>query len=219
MIVVLLLDSGDFVVNQLKFFFVENCVKFSIIIAIFFLEGCKMRNVEFPEMKSFNLVLPLFNPHMQEFVCSIELDRVPPIDAEAESWFIEALSLDSREIFIKDRNYKKIVELTRQAAERHHWKAMLNLASYYLREKDPEHGKADAVRIVEKAMSLGIPAAYDRMGTFYKNGTGVNSDITKAYALWQRAAELGNPSSMEFLGGKLDAVWDDPDGGFWAICP
>ena len=51
-----------------------------------------MRNVEFTEIKSFNLVLPLFNPHMQEFVCGIEIDRVPPIDAEAESWFIEALS-------------------------------------------------------------------------------------------------------------------------------
>ena len=80
---------------------------------------------------------------------------MPPIDAEADKWFNEALALEDPEIFEDDRDYKKIVQLTRQAAERHHWKAMLNLASLYLEGRDPQHGREDAIRIVEEAMKLG----------------------------------------------------------------
>jgi hypothetical protein len=41
---------------------------------------------------------------------------------------------------------------------------MLNLASLYVEGRDPSHGNEEAVQLVEKAMRLGIPAAYDRMG-------------------------------------------------------
>ena len=180
------------------------------------LSACKMDNSGQKDAPSRYLVLPLFNPHMSAFECTIEANRVPPIDAQADVWFHEALSLDSADIYVDYRDYKKIVQLTRQAAERHHWKAMLNLASLYLEGHDSAHGEEDAVKLVEEAMRLGIPAAYDRMGTYYSNGTGVRADATRAYAFWQRAAEMGNPDAMAFLGEKMDAVWDDPDGSFWA---
>jgi hypothetical protein len=166
-----------------------------------------------------NEELPLFNPHRADFTCQVEAGKVPPIDAEADAWFLEARALETdRDLLDEERDWKKIVQLTRLAAERRHWKAMLNLASLYLDGRDPEHGIGDAVLLVEQGMRLGIPAAYDRMGTFHMNGV-VQGDVSQAYAFWQRAAEMGNPQAMTFLAEKLMATWDNPKEGFWANIP
>jgi len=166
-----------------------------------------------------NEELPLFDPHRPSFTCEIEATKVPPIDAQADAWFREAQALDDPDTWEEDRDYKKIVQLTRQAADRRHWKAMLNLATLYLEKRDPPHGAMEALALVEEAMRLGIPAAYDRMGTYYMNGVGVAGGPTKAFAFWQRAAEMGNPQAMAYLGGKMAATWDSPHDGFWANIP
>jgi hypothetical protein len=166
-----------------------------------------------------NKDLPLFNPHMPSFDCKVETSFVPPVDAEADAWFREARVMESPEIFMAQRDYSKIVQLTRQAAERHHWKAMLNLASLYIENRDPSHGVADALKIVEQAMELGIPAAYDRMGTYHLNGTGVNAEISRAYAFFQKAAQMGNPTAMSFLAEKLRAGSDGIMPGYWDNIP
>ena len=178
------------------------------------LSSCKMKTTERLPEQSF----PLFNPHRTEFVCQIEATKVPKLDAEAEQWFLEAQALEDPNIYEADRDYKRIVQLTRQAADRLHWKAMLNLASLYLENRDPPHGVPDAIRIVREAMRLGIPAAFDRLGTYYLNGVGVGG-VSEAYALFQKAAEMGNPQSMTFLGQKMNATWDSPHDGFWANIP
>lgn len=166
-----------------------------------------------------NQSLPLFNPHVADFFCETEASKVPLIDAQAEDWFLEARALEDPEIFVEDRDYKKIVDLTRQAAQRLHWKAMLNLASLYVEGRDPLYGNEDAVQLVEKAMRLGIPAAYDRMGTYYANSTGVDGDITRAYAFWQKAAQMGNPQAMAFLAGKLNVGPRSEGAGYWSNIP
>ncbi|MGH8856107.1 MAG: tetratricopeptide repeat protein, partial [Telluria sp.] len=166
-----------------------------------------------------NEELPLFDPHQSSFTCQIEASKVPPIDAQADAWFREAQVLDDPDLWEEDRDYKKIVQLTRQAAERRHWKAMLNLATLYLEKRDPPHGEMEALALVEQAMRLGIPAAYDRMGTYYMNSVGVSGDATKAYAFWQKAAEMGNPHAMGYLGEKMSSTWDIPNEGYWANIP
>jgi hypothetical protein len=181
------------------------------------LMACKMINHSVDDLPR-NQSLPFFNPHVADFVCRVETSNVPPIDAQAQSWFLEARALEEPGQ-IKLPDYERIVQLTRRAAERHHWKAMLNLASYYLEQRDPPHGTEDAVKLVEQAMRLGIPAAFDRMGTYYMNGTGVRADATRAYAFWQRAAEMGNPQAMSFLGDKISGYEDSPAEGFWANKP
>lgn len=178
--------------------------------------ACKMPN---DKVLPRNQSLPLFNPHVSDFICEIESNKVPPIDAQAEDWFLEARAMEDPEIAVEDRDYKRIVALTRQAAERLHWKAMLNLASLYVEGRDPLYGEEEAVQLVEKAMRLEIPAAYDRMGTFYANSTGVDGDITRAYAFWQKAAVMGNPQAMAFLGEKLRAGTDGAIPGYWANIP
>jgi hypothetical protein len=179
--------------------------------------ACQMTN-DSTTVQPRNQSLPLFKPHVAEFACEVEATKVPPIDAEADAWFVEARSLEAPDR-LDDPDYKTIVHLTRKAAERRHWKAMLNLASLYLEQRDPQKGVEDAVRLVESAMELGIPAAYDRMGTYFMNGTGVKADSSKAYAFWQKAAEMGSPAAMTFLADKLRAGEDGAIPGYWANIP
>src|SRR5450830_1740267 len=191
------------------------CLVLLVILCIS-LFSCKMPN---DKVLPRNQSLPLFNPHVADFICEIEASKVPPIVAQAEDWFLEARAMEDPEIFVEDRDYKKIVDLTRQAAERLHWKAMLNLASLYVEGRDPLYGEEEAVLLVEKAMRLGIPAAYDRMGTYYSNSTGVTGDTTRAYAFWQKAAQMGNPQAMAFLAGKLKVGPRSEGAGYWSNIP
>jgi len=171
------------------------------------------------DVPSRNQTLPHFEPRVFTFTCEIETSKVPPVDAEADAWFRQSRAMESPETIEAERDYKKIVQLTRAAADRHHWKAMLNLASLYLERRDPEHGVSDAVSLVEQAMRLGIPAAYDRMGTYYMNGTGVTPDATRAYAFWQRAAQMGNPDAQAFFAEKFDVGPDSENANHWSNIP
>lgn len=163
--------------------------------------------------------LPEFDPHLSSFTCQIESANVPPIDAQANDWFLSARALEDPLLYDEKIDYKEIVRLTRKAADRFHWKAMLNLASLYIEGRDPGNGKDEAVALVSQAIDLGIPAAYDRMGTYQLNGTGSFGGVGDAYALFQRAAQMGNPQSMAFLGEKLDAGADGLKAGYWGNIP
>jgi hypothetical protein len=161
-----------------------------------------------------NEKLPLFDPHILSYVCAPV--PLPRFDAQADAWFQEARALEDPEIYVDDRDYGKIVALTRQAADRKHWKAMINLASFIIEGRDPPSSADEAVQLVEAAMKMGVPAAYDRMGTFYMNGTGVKPNATRAYAFWQQAAKMGNPESLTDLGRKMFSLDDRPSHSRWA---
>jgi hypothetical protein len=192
----------------------HNLAIFFIILT--FLTACDMDKTKVaPHMQE----LAPFDPHIVSFECQTEASKVPPVDAQAEDWFLEARALEDRTTFVEDRDFKKIVRLTRQAAERHHWKAMLNLASLYVEGRDPPNGEDEALELVSLAVELGIPAAYDRMGTYYLNGTGLNGNIDRAYAFFQKAAAMGNPQAMAFLGEKMDAGADGLKPGYWGNIP
>ncbi|MPV68353.1 sel1 repeat family protein [Burkholderia sp. BE17] len=165
--------------------------------------------------------LPLFSPHRKSFVCVYQDQHVPPVDPQAELWFQQALALDNPHIDYDKRDYVKIYQLYTQAAERNHWKAMLNIASLILsnRQGVPTHDPETAIRWVEKAMKLGVPDAYDMMGIYHQNGLIKGGDATSAYAFFQRAADIGSPSAQTFIGTKTDATYDDPGGEFWGNLP
>jgi hypothetical protein len=162
-----------------------------------------------------NMALKAFDPHRSSFVCKHEADAVPPIDPEAEQWQQEAMAATSFDKWEEDRDYKKAVELWRKAAERKHWKAMINLANAYAHGQGVPKDTEQAVLILEQAMKLGIPAAYDLMGTYHMDGLGVKQDASRAYAFWQLAADMGSPSAMAYIGKALRADYDNPAQGFW----
>ena len=161
--------------------------------------------------------LPLFNPHRKTFTCVYQDQHLPPVDPQAELWFQQALALDSPDIYYENRDYPKIYKLYVQAADRGHWKAMLNLASLILSDSPgvPQHDPDAAIAWVERAMQLGVPDAYDVMGTYHQNGMIKGGDATSAYPLFQRAADMGSPSAQTFLGFKMSGNYDSPDGEFW----
>jgi len=164
--------------------------------------------------------LPLFEPHRKTFTCVHQDQHVPLIDPQAELWYQQALELSRPDIYYTSRDYPQIYKLYLQAAQRNHWKAMLNLASLILSDYAvPEHDPEQAIRWVEKAMLLGVPDAYDRMGVYHQNGLIKGGDATSAYGFFQKAADMGSPSAMTFLGEKLVANYDDPSEGFWGNKP
>jgi TPR repeat protein len=195
----------------------EGCrVAAALLIVLTLLTACDLDETKaLPHMQA----LPPFDPHIASFECRTEASKVPPIDAQADDWFLEARAMEDSSTFVDERDYKKIVQLTRQAAERHHWKAMLNLASLYVEGRDRPNGDDEAMMLVSDAMELGVPAAYDRMGTYYLNSTGVFGNVERAYAFFQRAAAMGNPHAMDFLGEKMDAGADGLKPGYWGNIP
>ena len=166
--------------------------------------------------------LKRFNPHRKDFTCVYQAQHLPPTDPQAELWFQQAMALDDPNIFYKDKDWKKIFQLYQQAADRGHWKAMLNLATLMTDYPDyplPSHDPETAIELVEKAMNLGVPDAWDMMGVYHLHGLVPNGDATSAYAFFQEAADMGSPRAQVFLGEALDATWDNPGQGFWANIP
>lgn len=112
------------------------------------------------------------------------------------------------------RDYTQAAKLWGKAAERNHWKAMLNLSNAYARGEGMERDSEQAVLLLERAMRLEIPAAFDVMGTNHLYGIGVKKDVSRAYAFWQLAAEMGSPSAMAYLGKRMKGLYDSPP-AFW----
>ena len=112
-----------------------------------------------------NMSLKAFEPHRREYECKHEAANVPPIDPDAEIWLQQGLAATSDELPEEKQNYALAAKLWQQAADRKHWKAMLNLASLYVNGQGVAQDAERAVLMVESAMKLGIPAAFDLMGT------------------------------------------------------
>jgi len=161
-----------------------------------------------------NMPLKAFEPHRKDFVCKFQEDVLPRSE-EAERWFEEGLALTSPGIWPNERDYRGAIQLWQRAADRNHWKAMINLANAYAHGEGVAKDTERAVLILEQAMLLGVPAAFDVMGTYHLHGIGVKQDPSRAYGFWQLAAEMGSPGSMAYLGKKLEALYDSPP-HFWA---
>jgi len=162
-----------------------------------------------------NMPLKAFDPHRKEFQCKHEADIVPPNDPQAEIWFQEGLALTNHRLWPEQRNYKMAIQLWQQAADRGHWKAMLNLADGYAHGEGVDRNTERAIQIIEEAMRMGIPAAFNVMGRYHMEGMGVKSDPSRAYAFLELAADMGSASAQAFIGKALRAVYDDPAQGFW----
>jgi tetratricopeptide (TPR) repeat protein len=159
--------------------------------------------------------LDKFDPHRKDFVCKHEAEANPPITAEAEALFQQALALVSYEMWSENRIYAKAAELYEQAMKLGHWKAQFNLAGLYLQGLGVEQNPEKAIELTEDLMRKGVPAAWDNMGTMYMGGIGsLKQDATVAYAFWQHAADMGSMASQTYIGKKLLGNHDEPP-SFW----
>ncbi|MDF0606718.1 sel1 repeat family protein [Neisseriaceae bacterium TC5R-5] len=167
---------------------------------------------------------PLFFAHRPDFTCVYRDAKLPPISAEADELLQQALLLEWNEMQpSSETDWPRVIALTRKAAELGNWKARLNLVHLRLERRgtafDLPNDTEVAVQEVEAMMVDGIPDAFDLMGNFYELGTGVEADISKAYAFYQYAADQGSPSAQTFIASMLLAVEDEPERGMWANIP
>ncbi|MEI9748928.1 DUF6396 domain-containing protein [Moellerella wisconsensis] len=136
------------------------------------------------------------------FTCVYEKDTLPPVDPEADIWFKQARVLEKINKY--QRDYVKIGELYRKAAERNHPKAMLNLSNLISYGKVPPiGGKGPAQEvwdIIRKMAKLNISYGYYQMGHYLDTGYGVVADRTKALAYFRQAADLGSPEAQYVIG-------------------
>ncbi|MDC8756740.1 tetratricopeptide repeat protein [Janthinobacterium fluminis] len=146
---------------------------------------------------------PFTPPNVPAFTCVAEVGQAPPADAQAEAWFREALALEQSAMLPDSAEFKQMLDLLQRAAERKHGGAMLKLGSVYLGGRAWGRNKTDTLRLLDEAMRLGVPRAYYTMGKLYVEGVGVRTSAAKGYALWQKAAALGNPQAMTELAKVL----------------
>ncbi|MEI9750051.1 DUF6396 domain-containing protein [Moellerella wisconsensis] len=139
------------------------------------------------------------------FTCVYEKDTLPSVDPEADIWFKQARELEKINKY--QRDYAKIGELYRKAAERNHPKAMLNLSNLISYGKVPPiEGKGPAQEvwdIIRKMAKLNISYGYYQMGHYLDTGYGVVADRTKALAYFRQAADLGSPEAQSVIGDIL----------------
>lgn len=161
--------------------------------------------------------LERFDPHRKTFTCVHEADAVPPIDAEAETWNQQALAFTNPDLWPRQRNPEQAAALLMKAAAKKHWRAQMNLVAAYQRGIGVPADQHKAIELLEEAMRWGVPAAWDQMGVYWQNGLIAGGpNAAKAYAFFQKAADLGSPAAQTFIGEKLVAIVDDEKFGFWA---
>ncbi|WP_409171088.1 sel1 repeat family protein [Variovorax sp. H27-G14] len=181
----------------------------AMVFAIFSLTACN--RISLPR----NINLKAFDPHRAEFICKYEADANPPITSEAEALFQQGLAATSYDLWPDKRDYVNAAELWKKAADLGHWKAAMNLAGLYEQGLGVPRDTEQAVLIIEGLMKRGVPAAFDKMGTYHQRGIGVKGDTSRAYAFWQLAADMGSSAAQAYLGAKLKGTYDNPGQGFW----
>ncbi|MDP9901826.1 SEL1-like repeat protein [Variovorax ginsengisoli] len=162
-----------------------------------------------------NMNLKAFDPHRADFTCKYEADANPPFTAEADALFQQGMAVTTYDLMFEQRDYAKAAQLWKQAAGMGHWKAAMNLAGLYESGLGVAQDSEQAVLLVEGLMKQGVPAAFDKMGTYHQRGIGVKGDASRAYAFWQLAADMGSSAAQAYLGAKLKGTYDNPDQGFW----
>ncbi|HXE40791.1 MAG TPA: tetratricopeptide repeat protein [Azonexus sp.] len=138
-----------------------------------------------------------------EFTCVKA--QTPPLDKEADEWFLTARILQKKDEY---RHAEEIARLYKIAAERGHYKAIRNLAGLYVDGVGVEQDEREAVRLTERLIEMGVSDGYYNMGVFLQDGTGVKQDRKAGLTYFRKAADMGNPHAQLVIGKKLMAIDD-----------
>ncbi|MEA9389776.1 DUF6396 domain-containing protein [Acerihabitans sp. TG2] len=135
------------------------------------------------------------------FTCTQEADHLPPLDPQADIWFKQARAMQKAS---GPKDFAAIGALYRKAAQKDHYKAMINLQNM-LRSGllAPQPGRSApqmVLAITERLITLNIPAGYYVMGTHLQTGYAVKRDQQAALAYFRKAADLGNPEGQNVVG-------------------
>ena len=91
---------------------------------------------------------------------------------------------------------KELESLKIQALQVGDVKATLELSDYYIEMEKPDL----AFQIIYRASLKQYPSAERRLGFFYEKGIGTGIDYSKAFVLYQSAANRGDNKAKHNLG-------------------
>ncbi|POD72521.1 hypothetical protein BKM17_21150 [Pseudomonas syringae group genomosp. 3] len=138
------------------------------------------------------------------FKCHREADVLPPVNQDADTLYQYGLFLQQRE---RPSDISDAARYYRVAAAHGHYKAATNLQTLITQglARSP-NGQKEALALVEKFMTLGVPGAYYDMAHYLEAGYGVEQDQEKANAYFRKAADLGSPDAQYYVAGLLGRV-------------
>ncbi|MFK1438010.1 tetratricopeptide repeat protein [Pseudomonas aeruginosa] len=145
-----------------------------------------------------NVKPPLPDWQALAFTCTTEQN--PPVDPQADAWFLRARELERQNIEAHDA---EMIALYKLAAEKGHHKAQLNLAGLYIQGTEVPRDENKAVDLVEKAIQQNSPRAFYLMGVMLQQGAGVKIDETAALSYFRKAADMGDPYGQLAVGESL----------------
>ena len=133
-----------------------------------------------------------------QFTCSKEQN--PAFDDASDALFQRARALEKAN---NPANDAEMVRLYQQAANRGHYKAMLNLSILYANGIGVAVDQGKAVDLVESAMKMQSAHAYYSMGVMLQQGIGVKKDKTIALSYFRKAADMGNKYGQAATGENI----------------
>ncbi|ATV15730.1 hypothetical protein CFN58_04565 [Pseudomonas avellanae] len=138
------------------------------------------------------------------FKCHREADVLPPVHQDADTLYQYGLFLQQRE---RPSDISDAARYYRVAAAHGHYKAATNLQTLITQGlAHSPNGQKEALALVEKFMTLGVPSAYYDMAHYLEAGYGVEQDQEKANAYFRKAADLGSPDAQYYAAALLGRV-------------
>ncbi|NAS99823.1 hypothetical protein CU664_25080 [Pseudomonas syringae pv. actinidifoliorum] len=138
------------------------------------------------------------------FKCHREADVLPPVNQDADTLYQYGLFLQQRE---RTSDISDAARYYRVAAAHGHYKAATNLQTLITQGlAHSPNGQKEALALVEKFMTLGVPGAYYDMAHYLEAGYGVEQSQEKANAYFRKAADLGSPDAQYYVATLLGRI-------------
>ena len=176
-----------------------------------------------------NINLKAFEPHRESFTCAQAATFAPPLSPAGQELFEEGMAITSPALWPNERNWPRAMQAWEQAMKLGHWKAALMWIQTARRgnginsEKGqfqvPAQNPELVVKLVELLMQQNVADAFYLMGDFHSTGYGVKSDIDRAWAFWELAADKGSARAQTLVANVLGLGRRDmekPDVAKWA---
>ncbi|EPN19548.1 putative lipoprotein, partial [Pseudomonas syringae pv. actinidiae ICMP 18804] len=121
------------------------------------------------------------------FECHHEADILNIVNQEADTLYKYGLFIQQKD---GPKDFNEAARYYRIAAAHNHYKAATNLQMLITQGlANSPSGQKEAIALVEKFMTLGVPGAYYDMAHYLEAGYGVEQSQEKANAYFRKAAD------------------------------
>jgi len=132
-----------------------------------------------------------------EFTCTHEVDRLPPLPAEADQLYRYGLFIERRS---GPKDFDAAARYYRISAALGHYKAngrLQDLVSQGM-AASPDAPR-ETIALARQLIDQGVPGGYYDMGHYLSLGYGVEQDDEKSRRYIRKSADLGNPDGQYYV--------------------